>query len=185
MDFQDVELPTLVKFVSEITGRNFLLDDKVQGRISIVSPSEITVREAYEVFQSVLRVKGFTLVESGPITKIIPIKDAKATGLPLSSRDETSDSFVTQIVPLLHIAADAATSLLEPLVSREGLISAYAPTNSLIVIDSAANIGRLLDILGQLDVPGQERTVEVINLRHAFAGELASILHSFRRALER
>jgi general secretion pathway protein D len=176
MDFQDVELPTLVKFVSEITGRNFLLDDKVQGRISIVSPSEITVREAYEVFQSVLRVKGFTLVESGPITKIIPIKDAKATGLPLSSRDETSDSFVTQIVPLLHIAADAATSLLEPLVSREGLISAYAPTNSLIVIDSAANIGRLLDILGQLDVPGQERTVEVINLRHAFAGELASIL---------
>ena len=176
MDFQDVELPTLVKFVSEITGRNFLLDDKVQGRISIVSPSEITVREAYEVFQSVLRVKGFTLVESGPITKIIPIKDAKATGLPLSSRDETSDSFVTQIVPLLHIAADAATSLLEPLVSREGLISAYAPTNSLIVIDSAANIGRLLEILGQLDVHGQERTVEVINLRHAFAGELASIL---------
>ena len=176
MDFQDVELPTLVKFVSEITGRNFLLDDKAQGRISIVSPSEVTVKEAYEVFQSVLRVKGFTLVEAGPITKIIPIKDAKATGLPLSSRNETSDSFVTQIVPLLHIAADAATSLLEPLVSREGLISAYAPTNSLIVIDSAANIGRLLEILGQLDVPGQERTVEVINLRHAFAGELASIL---------
>lgn len=176
MDFQDVELPTLVKFISEITGKNFLLDEKVQGRVSIVSPAEITVREAYEVFQSVLQVKGFTLVDSGPVTKIIPIKDAKATHLPLSKQGQSNDVFVTQIVPLLHIAADAAASLLQPLVSREGLISAYAPTNSLIVIDTAANISRLMDIIEQLDVAGQERTVEVIPLRFAFAGELSTIL---------
>lgn len=176
MDFQDVEIPTLVKFISEITGRNFVLDEKVQGRVSIVSPSEITVREAYEVFQSVLQVKGFTLVESGAVTKIIPIKDAKATHLPMSRAGQSNDSFVTQIVPLLHIASDAAASLLQPLVSREGLISAYAPTNSLIVIDTASNINRLMDIIHQLDVAGQERTVEVIPLRHAFAGELAGIL---------
>ncbi len=176
MDFQDVELPTLVKFISEITGRNFLLDDKVQGRVSVVSPKEITVREAYQVFQSVLQVKGFTLVESGPITKIIPMKDAKATHLPLSKKGQNNDTFVTQIVPLLHIAADAATALLQPLVSRDGLISAYAPTNSIIVIDTAANISRLMDIITQLDVAGQERTVEVIPLRYAFSGELAAIL---------
>ncbi len=176
MDFQDVELPTLVKFISEITGRNFLLDEKVQGRVSVVSPNEITVREAYEVFQSVLQVKGFTLVEAGPVTKIIPTKDAKATHLPLSSPGQNNDAFVTQIVPLLHIASDAAATLLQPLVSREGLISAYAPTNSLIVIDTAANISRLLAIIAQLDVSGQERTVEVISLRYAFAGELADIL---------
>lgn len=176
MDFQDVELPTLVKFISEITGKNFLLDEKVQGRISVVSPSEITVREAYEVFQSVLQVKGFTLVDSGPVTKIIPIKDAKATHLPLSKTGQNNDVYVTQIVPLLHIAADAAASLLQPLVSRDGLISAYAPTNSLIVIDTAANINRLMEIIRQLDVAGQERTVEVIPLQYAFAGELSSIL---------
>ena len=176
MDFQDVELPTLVKFISEITGRNFLMDEKVQGRVSVVSPNEITVREAYQVFQSVLQVKGFTLVDSGPVTKIIPIKDAKATHLPVSKKGDSGDVFVTQIVPLLHIASDAAAKLLQPLVSREGLISAYAPTNSLIVIDTASNISRLLDIIGQLDVPGQERTVEVIPLEYAFAGELASIL---------
>lgn len=176
MDFQDVELPTLVKFISEITGKNFLLDEKVQGRVSVVSPSEITVREAYEVFQSVLQVKGFTLVESGPVTKIIPIKDAKATHLPLSKAGQSNDVYVTQIVPLLHIASDAAAALLQPLVSREGLISAYAPTNSLIVIDTAANINRLMDIIQQLDVAGQERTVEVIPLDYAFAGELANIL---------
>lgn len=176
MDFQDVELPTLVKFVSEITGRNFLLDEKVQGRVSVVSPNEITVREAYEVFQSVLQVKGFTLVEAGPVTKIIPTKDAKATHLPLSKAGQNNDVFVTQIVPLLHIASDAAAALLQPLVSREGLISAYAPTNSLIVIDTAANISRLMAIIQQLDVAGQERTVEVIPLRYAFAGELTEIL---------
>ncbi|MDG2303774.1 MAG: type II secretion system secretin GspD [Candidatus Binatia bacterium] len=176
MDFQDVELPTLVKFISEITGRNFLMDEKVQGRVSVVSPKEITVKEAYQVFQSVLQVKGFTLVASGPITKIIPIKDAKATHLPLADDGEGNDIFVTQIVPLLHIAADAAAALLQPLVSREGLISAYAPTNSLIVIDTGSNISRLMNIIQQLDVPGQERTVEVIPLHYAFSGELASIL---------
>jgi len=175
MDFQDVELPTLVKFISEITGRNFLLDEKVQGRVSVVSPNKITVQEAYQVFQSVLQVKGFTLVDAGPVTKIIANKDAKETDLPLAS-DGAGDLFVTRIVPLMHLAADAASSLLQPLVSRDGLISAYAPTNSLIVIDTGSNISRLLRIIQQLDVPGQERTVEVIPLRHAYAGELAEIL---------
>ena len=176
MDFQDVELPTLVKFISEITGRNFLMDDKVQGRVSVVSPNEITVEEAYQVFQSVLQVKGFTLVDAGPVTKIIPSKDAKEADLPVSTDYADADVFVTRIVPLMHVAADSATSLLQPLVSRDGLISAYAPTNSLIVIDTGANISRLLQIIHQLDVPGQERTVEVIHLQHAYAGELADIL---------
>lgn len=177
MDFQDVEIATLVKFISEITGRNFLLDDKVKGKVSVISPSKITVDEAYRVFQSVLEVKGFTLVDTGPVVKIIPTKDVKGAGLPVGAETEQpSAAYVTQLVPLRHVEAQAAAQLLQPLVSRDGLISAYAPTNSLIIVDSEANIARLVELVAALDVPGQERTVEVIRLEHAFASDVATIL---------
>jgi general secretion pathway protein D len=177
MDFQDVEVATLVKFISEITGKNFLIDETVKGKVSVISPSKITVDEAYRVFQSVLQVKGFTIVDTGPVVKIIATKDVKGTGLPRQNETGTpSDTFVTRIIPLVHLEAGTAASLLQPLIAREGLISAYIPTNSLIVVDSASNIARLVDLIGDLDVPGQERTVEVIPLRHAYAEDLARLL---------
>ncbi|MDG1957267.1 MAG: type II secretion system secretin GspD [Candidatus Binatia bacterium] len=177
MDFQNVEIPTLVKFISEITGRNFVLDEKIKGRLSLIAPSEITVAEAYRMFQSGLQVKGFTVVDTGPVTKIIQIKNARQSGLPLERRGEVpSDRIVTQILPLEHLDSEAASRLLAPLVSKDGLISAYAPTNSLVVVDSAANIERLFLILEDLDVAGQERTVEVIPLEHAYATDITKIL---------
>ena len=177
MDFQNVEIPTLTKFISEITGRNFVLDEKVKGRISLISPQKITVAEAYRMFESALQVKGFTVVDAGPVTKIIQIKQARQAGLPVEeSSFSSSDRFVTQILPLEHLDADAAATLLSPLVAKDGLISAYGPTNSLVVVDSQANIARLATILQELDVAGQERTVEVLELEHAFATDVAEIL---------
>jgi general secretion pathway protein D len=98
MDFQNVEIPTLVKFISEITGRNFVLDEKIKGRLSLISPAKITVAEAYQMFQSALQVKGFTVVKAGPVTKIIQIKNARQAGLPLATVGMPGiDRFVTQI----------------------------------------------------------------------------------------
>lgn len=177
MDFQNVEIPTLTKFISEITGRNFVLDEKVKGRLSLISPRKITVAEAYRMFQSALQVKGYTVVDSGPVTKIIQIKEARQSGLPVEeSSFSYSDRFVTQILPLEHLDADAAATLLSPLVAKDGLISAYGPTNSLVVVDTQSNITRLATILLDLDVAGQERTVEVLELKHAFATDVADIL---------
>jgi general secretion pathway protein D len=176
MDFQDVELPTLIKFVSEITGKNFVVDEKVRGKVSIVSPTRITVDEAYRVFQSVLQVKGFSVVDTGPVVKIIPTKDVKGSGLPIEDANGESESFVTRLMPLRHLEAAQAAQVLQPLVSRDGLVSAYPPTNSLIVIDSQVNLSRLSRLIRELDVPGQERAVEVIPLRHANASDIAGIL---------
>ncbi len=176
MDFQDVELPTLIKFVSEITGKNFVVDEKVRGKVSVVSPTRITVDEAYRVFQSVLQVKGFAVVDTGPVVKIIPTKDVKGSGLPVEGGNGESETFVTRLVPLRHLEAAQAAQVLQPLVSRDGLVSAYPPTNSLIVIDSQVNLSRLSRLIRELDVAGQERAVEVIPLRHANATDIAGIL---------
>ena len=141
LNFQDVDLPVLAKFVSEVTGRNFIVDDRVRGKVTIISPTRITPDEAYLVFQSVLQVKGFTTVPSGPFVKIVPVRDARETTIPTGGRP--GDEVVTRILPLAHADAGALVPVLQPLVSKDGLLVAYAPRNSLVVVDAGANVERL------------------------------------------
>src|SRR5437762_12122672 len=167
LNFQDVELPVLARFVSEVTGRNFIVDDRVRGKVTIISPTRITPDEAYLVFQSVLQVKGFTTVPSGAFTKVVPAREALASGA------RRGDEVVTRILPLGHAGASGVVSVLQPLVSKDGLLTAYPPTNSLVVVDAGANGERLAGLLADLDVPSSERATEVVPLRFAPAEETA------------
>ncbi|MBI3304463.1 MAG: type II secretion system secretin GspD [Deltaproteobacteria bacterium] len=176
MNFQDVEIPVLARFISEITGKNFIVDEKVRGKVTIISPTKVTADEAYAVFQSVLQVKGFTTVPSGRVVKIMPSREAKQAGLPTLSNGSLAtagDEFITRLVPLRHVAVADMAPVLQPLVSTDGLLIAYAPTNALILTDSAPNVRRLLGMLEELDVEGHERSTEVIALKHAIAADLA------------
>ncbi|MBI3389945.1 MAG: type II secretion system secretin GspD [Deltaproteobacteria bacterium] len=179
MDFQDVDLGVLVKFISEITHKNFIVDEKVKGKITIISPAKISVDEAYLVFQSVLQVKGFTTVPSGSVIKIVPTKDAKSSTLRTivpKGGVSPSDEFITRLVPLTHVDANNMVAILQPLVSPDGLLTAYSPTNTLILIDTAAQTARLIKILAELDVEGQERGIEVLRLNYVFATDIAQTL---------
>src|SRR5262249_38683928 len=96
LNFQDVDLPVLARFVSEVTGRNFILDDRVRGNVTIISPTRITPEEAYLVFQSVLQVKGFTTVPSGNFVKIVPVSEGRESAIPTGVR--AGDELVTRIL---------------------------------------------------------------------------------------
>ena len=172
LNFQEVELPVLAKFVSEVTGRNFILDDRVRGKATIISPTRITPDEAYIVFQSVLQVKGFTTVPSGDFVKIVPVREARETTVPTGAR--RGDEVVTRILPLRHAEAAAVAPVLQPLVSKDGLLTAYPPANSLVVVDAGANVERLAGLLGDLDVAPSSGAVEVVPLRFAAADDLAA-----------
>ena len=174
LNFQDVDLPVLARFVSEVTGRNFIVDDRVRGKVTIISPTRITPDEAYQVFQSVLQVKGFTTVPSGAFTKIVPIRDARESAIPTGER--TGDAVVTRILPVQHADAAALVPVLQPLVSKDGLLTAHAQTNRLVVVDVAANVERLASLLADLDTPTAARGTEVVTLRYAAADELAAQL---------
>jgi general secretion pathway protein D len=179
MDFQDVDLPVLVKFISEITGKNFILDERVKGKITIISPSKITVEEAYTVFQSVLQVKGFTTVPSGSVIKIVQAQEAKSNTLDTVLADRkfaANDEFITKLMPLKNVDANNILAIVQPLVSANGLLVAYSATNTMILIDSASNIARIAKIVNELDVEGSEQQTEVIRLNYAFATELAAIV---------
>ncbi len=176
MDFQDVEIGVLVKFISEITGKNFILDEKVRGKVTVVSPTKITIDEAYRVFQSILEVKGFTTVPSGPTTKIVPLREAKESGAPLTGRIAPGDEFITQLVPLSFVEPSTLVPVLQPMVSKDGLISAYDPANTIILIDCGSNIERILSVISELDIEVPERGIEVIPLKHAWAQTVAATL---------
>lgn len=176
LNFQDVDIPVLARFISELTNKNFIVDEKVRGKVTVISPTKVTPEEAYTIFQSVLQVKGFTTVPSGGVIKILASREAKQTGLPTvynGSLAAAGDEFITRLVPLRHVSASDMASTLQPMVATDGLVLAYAPTNSLILTDSGPNVRRLLGIVEELDVEGHERTTEVIPLKYAIAADLA------------
>jgi len=174
LNFQDVELPVLARFVSEVTGRNFIIDDRVKGTVTIVSPTRITPEEAYLVFESVLQVKGYTTVPSGSFTKILPAREAREVPTARHARD----ALVTRILALRHTTAAAVVPVLQPLVSKDGILTAFPPTNRLVVVDTGANVERLLALLDDLDAPSTERTSATLALRHATAEDLAERLQT-------
>ena len=178
LDFRDVELTDLIQTISELTGKNFLYDDKVKGKVTIVSPDSMTLDEAYQLFLSVLHVKGYTIVPSGKVIKILPLKGARSENLPtvVDGYRQSSEQFITRLVRLKHLdAATIARSVLAPLVPAAGNVLAYPPTNTLIITDSSANINRLLRIVRELDLPGSANVLEVIPLQNADAEEIARI----------
>jgi general secretion pathway protein D len=178
MNFKDVDLQVFIKFISELMGRNFLVDPNVKGTVTIISPQKVTVDEVYKVFLSVLEVNGFTVIEAGQVSKIVPTAAAKtkATETFLEKKLRTpEDKIVTQLVPIKHADAVNLGRLLASLVEKTGLLVPYAETNTLIVIDSLSNINRLLRIIMELDVPGDEE-IWVTQLKHAKADDLAKKL---------
>ncbi|MGA8178818.1 MAG: type II secretion system secretin GspD [Desulfobacterales bacterium] len=181
IDFNNVDINVFIKFISELTSRNFVVDQRVRGKVTIISPSRISVKEAYKVFESVLEVHGFTAVKAGDITKIIPSPDARSKDIETRLKAEAAspeDKVVTQLVPLKYASADEIKRLFAPLVSKSSVILSYSPTNMLIITDVLSNIQRLLKILTAIDVAGMGQELSVIPLEHADAAKFIKILDS-------
>jgi general secretion pathway protein D len=181
IDFNNVDINVLVKFISEMTGKNFIVDQRVKGKVTIISPSKISVAEAYRVFESVLEVHGYTTVEAGKIIKIVPAPDARSKNIETRLREESSvaeDKVVTQLIPLKYANPSEVKKLLSPLVSKSSVILDYPPTNMLIVTDVYSNIKRLQKIVETIDIMGIGQELSILPLNHANAKDLVKILQS-------
>ena len=177
MNFKDAELEAVVKFISELTGKNFILDEKVRGKVTVISPTQLTVDEAYEVFQAILGVKGFTIVPAGKVYKIVFTREAKQSNIE-TVRDGAppGDRFVTRILPLKFVAVETISGIIAPLVSKDASVVAYAATNTLIITDAYSNIERLIEIIQALDVETVETVLEIIPVRYASADAISKSL---------
>jgi len=179
IDFDNVDITVFIKFVSELTGKNFVIDDKVKGKVTVISPKKIAVDEVYKVFESVLEIYGFATVQAGDVIKVILAQDARGKNLELRLKREDiapEDKIVTQILSLQHANPDDMKKVLDPLISKTSVILAYPPTGMLIITDVLSNIKRLQDIVTTLDVEGVGEMISYIPLKYASATEMAKSL---------
>lgn len=177
-DFPNVEITDVIKAISELTGKNFIIDSTVRGKITILAPSKITVSEAYKAFLSALAINGFTVVPSGGFLKIRNARSAQRDNIDTYSGTyyPNSDQMITKIIHLKHITADTVQKDLRLLTSSYGEMSAFGQTNSLIISDFGANIDRVMKIINQLDVPGFEDQLEVVGIKYAKAKDIAELI---------
>ena len=148
----------------------------MRGKVTIISPSKVTPEQAYSIFQSVLQVKGFTTVQAGHVIKIVPARNVRSSAALTESQipaETKGDEYVTRMVRLKNIDAASVIGVIQPMVSHDGLVAAFPADNTVIVTDDAYNVQRLLEIIGSLDVRGEQQSIVVIPLRLAFATEIA------------
>jgi general secretion pathway protein D len=178
VDFVDADINDIIKYMAEITGRNFILGDKLSGSITIISHQTVTVAEAYEAFLSALEVAGYTTVTVGKATKVV--KSGEASKAPLrvyhGENIPYTDNFVTQIINLENVSVKDISSVVKDLLSGNGRVIAYSPTNTLIVTDAATNIRRVYGIINELDVASPKSKIEIVTLSYAEAAEVETIL---------
>lgn len=180
LNVQDADIRDIIKQMSLATGRNFILDDNVKGKITIISPKPVTKDEAYQTFLSALAVVGFTTVK-GPagVLKIVRLKDSITYPIP-THVDSTpyTDSFVTRLIQLSNIGSVDMMNAIKALVSKDGNIYAYPATNTLIITDSGTNIDRLMKIIKELDQEGPQQVMEIIPVKNALARDVAQTLNT-------
>jgi len=177
LNFQNVELIDMIGTISELTGKNFVYDEAVRGKVSIVSPKPVSVDEAYRLFSTVLKVKGFTIIPSGKVNKIISIRRAKEENLPISDGENLGEQFITRLIELKNLDATVvANTILRPLMPKTSHVVAHEPTNTVVITDSAANIRRLAQILSSLDRSWVGEKMEIVPLRFSEAEETAKLV---------
>ncbi|MGB7542912.1 MAG: type II secretion system secretin GspD, partial [Burkholderiales bacterium] len=175
LNFQAADLQAVVKAVSDMTGRNFLLDPRVKGQITIISARPVSVGAAYQIFLSALKAQGFTAVEGVGAVHIIPVAEAKANADVIAQGEPGGgEHLVTHVLVMQHGAAAQMIPLLRPLMSPTSQLSSYDPANALIITDYADNIRRLLRIVEKLDQPPNS-DVAIIPLTHASALDVADV----------
>jgi len=181
IDFDQVDIPVFIKFISELTGKNFVIEKGVRGKVTIISPNKISVDEAYKVFESVLEVHGFTTVPSGNIIKIVPMASARTMSVETRLKREAVDSedkVITQLIPLRYAEPDELKKLFAPFISKSSVMVSYPPTRTLIVTDVQSNIKRLMSLAHAIDVEGVGEEISVIPLEFASASPLAKSLNA-------
>lgn len=181
INVKNADIAAIIRIFSRKTKRNYILDEKVRGKVSIYLPGKVSAEESLRILDSVLALKGFTAVPIGEnLWKIVPSREARQSTIPTRTDGRIpnpSSSVVTRLVSLKYVNAQDVQQIISPLISADGLVNAYTGTNSLILIDAEDNIERLLKIIDELDVPFSNREMTIIPVKHADVEDITQKLN--------
>lgn len=176
--FDKVDIRFLVKLVGDLTGRRFVIDKEIEGKITVVTPPKIPISEVYPLFVSILEASGCAVVERDGIYHIVA-REARATPIvPVLGPDKIlpEEGMITKVIRIGHLSAVDVSKILEPMVagSKTGGLGVLEATNHLIITDTADSLRRIEEIIKQIDKPGMTRVVEIHKLRYADAWDMAN-----------
>jgi general secretion pathway protein D len=178
-NYKDADLGQIVEAVSDITGKNFIVDPRVRAQVTMLSHTPMTPDAFYQAFLAILQVHGFVAVPAGRVIKIIP--DANARQVPgddLPDRiSSSSDEIVTEVIAVKNVSAAQLVPVLRPLIPQYGHFTAYPGSNMLIISDRANNVNRIIRIIQRIDQSGDEE-VDVFPLEHASAAEVVRVVNA-------
>ncbi|MGO9512581.1 MAG: type II secretion system secretin GspD [Steroidobacteraceae bacterium] len=181
-NYKDADLSQIIQAVSEVTGKNFIIDPRVNAKVTMLSATPMSAAAFYEAFLAVLQVYGYVAVPAGKVIKIIPNTDARqlpSIDLP-NEVSSTSDEMVTQIITMKNVSAAQLVPLLRPLIPQQGHLAAYPAGNMLIISDRASNVARIMKIIERMDESGDE-PIDVIPLQNASATELVRTVNQLNQ----
>lgn len=178
LNVRDADVRALVTQISDITGKSFVIDPRVKGKVTVISNTDMSGEEIYEVFKTVLQVHGYATIEEGDVVKIVPTNSAKQDNLALDSKGVVVGAqMVTRVIELRHASANELVPVLRPMVPQYGHVAAVDSANALIISDHAQNVERIAQIIRRIDTAENEE-VDVIELKEASVAEMVLVLES-------
>ena len=177
-NLRNADIRAVIAEVSRVTGKNFIIDPRVQGKISIISSTPMSDKELYQVFLSMLQVSGYAAIPSGQVIKIMPNMDAKTQApdtLETLKTPPRGDDMMVQVIPVHYVPAEQLVPVLRPLMPSWSNVSAYAPANMLILSGRANNIKQMAHVIKQVDT-SSANGIDIISLKHALAMDVVSTL---------
>ena len=173
LNFKNTDIGELIRFVADATESTIIIDPRVKGRIRVISSQSVNERELYDLFLTILDVQGYAATRSGKVITVVPKQEARTMPVPtvdVTTRQDNRE-MVTTVVPLRNVPAAQLISVLRPLISQQGHMAAYAPSNAIIMAEVAENIARILDVVRRLDEASSDR-LETHSLKYANASEV-------------
>jgi general secretion pathway protein D len=182
-NYKDADLGQVIEAVSQVTGKNFIVDPRVRAQVTMLSNTPMSPAAFYEAFLAILQVHGFVAVPSGDVIKIMP--DATARQLPANDLPDrvssTSDEIVTQVLQVRNVSAAQLVPILRPMMPQSAHLAAYPSANMLIISDRASNVSRMTRIVQRIDHTG-DGDFEVVRLEHASSSEIVRVINSLNSA---
>lgn len=182
VNFRETDIQELIRFVAKATERTIIIDDRVKGKVQVISAKPVNQSELYDLFLSILDIYGFAAIDSGGVTRIIPSKDARSAPGPVVKNQTNSESseVLTEVIQLENISAAKLIPVLRPLSPQQAHMAAYAPSNAIIISDTSANIRRIKQIIQSIDLSAVQKT-DIVALEHASAEEVVRMLQQLEK----
>ncbi len=176
--FDQADIRLIIRLAGEVTGRRFVVDEKVAGTVTVIAPEPVPREQVYPLLLSILESRGFSVVEREGACFVVPL--AEAAAIPVAPVDGQGGGLTTRIYRPKYVDATVFAKVIEPLVrgGKAGAVTAFGPTNQIVITDTAAGLRRIEQILAQVDQPGTGSVVDVVALTHAAAEDLAEQLNA-------